>query len=153
LPDWLPRSKGGFRLFEAGNVFEDFGGVAFGFYDFPDFFDFAVGAYEEGAADDAHEGAAHEMFFPPGAELLDGFVVGIAEQGEIEFFLFFEGGLGGDRVRAHPQDSYAVFLEILFCVTKLGRFDCSTGGVGFGIEKEQDAVACEVLKGNGFPFV
>ena len=58
--------------------------MAFGFDEGPEFLDFAGFADEEGAADDAHERAAHELFFLPGAELLDGFVSWIAEQGEIE---------------------------------------------------------------------
>jgi hypothetical protein len=58
--------------------------VAFGFDEGPEFLDFAGFADEEGAADDAHEGATHELFFLPGAELLDGFVSGVAEQREIE---------------------------------------------------------------------
>jgi hypothetical protein len=57
--------------------------MAFGFDEGPDFFDFAGLADEEGAADDAHEGAAHELFFLPGSEFLDGFVGWIAKQGEI----------------------------------------------------------------------
>jgi len=32
------------------------------------------------------EGLAHELLFLPGAEFLDGLVVGIAEQGEIEIW-------------------------------------------------------------------
>ncbi len=58
--------------------------MAFGFDEGPDFFDFAGFADEEGTADDAHEGAAHELFFLPGAEFLDGLVCGVAEQREIE---------------------------------------------------------------------
>ena len=58
--------------------------MAFGSDEGPEFLDFAGFADEEGAADNAHEGAAHELFFLPGAELLDGFVSWIAEQGEIE---------------------------------------------------------------------
>jgi len=58
--------------------------VAFGSDEGPDFLDFAGFADEEGAADDAFEGAAHELFFLPGAEFLDGLVSGVAEQGEIE---------------------------------------------------------------------
>ena len=53
--------------------------MAFGTDEGPDVFDFAGFADEEGTADDAHESAAHELFFLPGAELLDGFVSGIAE--------------------------------------------------------------------------
>ena len=108
-------------------------------------FDFAGFADEEGAADDAHEGAAHELFFLPGAEFLDGLVSGIAEEREVEFLLFLEGGLGFDGIGAHAEDGHTLFVEFLFCVTKLGRFDGSTGGVGFGIEEEEDAVAAEVF--------
>ena len=64
-------------------MFEDGGGVAFGFDEGPDVFDLAGFADEEGTANDAHEGAAHELFFLPGAEFGDEFVSGIAEKGEI----------------------------------------------------------------------
>ena len=110
--------------------------MAFGFDEGPEFLDFAGFADEEGAADDAHEGAAHELFSLPSAELLDGFVSGVAEQGEIEILLFLEGSLGFDGIGAHAEDGDAELVEIFFCVTKLGRFDRSTGGVGFGIEEE-----------------
>jgi len=58
--------------------------MAFGSDEGPEFFDFAGFADEEGTADDAHEGATHEMLFLPGAEFPDGFVGGVAEEGEIE---------------------------------------------------------------------
>jgi hypothetical protein len=58
--------------------------VAFGFDERPDVLDFAGFADEERAANDPFKGAAHELFFLPGAEFLDGFVGGVAEQGEIE---------------------------------------------------------------------
>ncbi len=58
--------------------------MAFGFDEGPEFLDFSGFADEEGAADDAHERAAHELFFLPGAEFADGFVSGVAEQREIE---------------------------------------------------------------------
>ena len=58
---------------------ENGGGVAFGFDEGPDVFDLAGFADKEGTADDAHESAAHKLLFLPGAELLDGFVGGIAE--------------------------------------------------------------------------
>ena len=123
--------RGSFLRDEVENV----GGVAFGFDEGPDVFDFAGFADEEGAAHDAHEGAAHELFFLPGAELLDGFVRGVAEQKEIEILLGLEGGLGIDGIGAHAEDGDAVLVEISFCVAKLGRFDGSTGSVGFGIEE------------------
>jgi len=45
------------------------------------------------------------------------------------------------------------FIELLFCVAKLGRFDDSTGGVGFGEEEEKDALALEVFEGDCFILV
>jgi hypothetical protein len=127
--------------------------VAFGFDEWPEGFDFAGFADEEGTADDAHEGAAHELFFLPGAEFLNGLVGGITEQGEIEFVFLFEGREGFDGVGAHAEDGDAEFVELLFCVTKLGRFYRSTGGVGFGVEKEEDAPASEVFEGDGLAIV
>jgi hypothetical protein len=122
--------------------------VAFGFDEGPDFFDFAGLGDEEGAADDAHVGAAHKLFFLPGAELFDGFVAGIAKQGKVELLLLLERGLGFDGIGAHAEDGHTVLVELLLCVTKLGRFDGSTGGVGFGVEEEEDALALEVTQGD-----
>jgi hypothetical protein len=125
---------------------EDSGGVTFGFDEGPYFFDFAGFADEERAADDAHEGAAHELFFLPGAEFCDGFVGGVGEQRKIELVLGFERGLRFDGICTHAEDGHAELVELLLCVTKLGRFDGSTGGVGFGVEKKKDALAPEVRK-------
>ena len=134
-------------------VVEDFGGVAFGFDGGPDGFDFAGFADEERAADDAHEFAPHELLLLPDAEGGDGFVVGVAEQGEIKFEFGPEQGLRFDRVGAGAEDGYFELVELLFCVTKLGRLDDSTGGVGFGEEEEDDALALEVLERDGLVFV
>ena len=122
--------------------------MAFGSDEGPEFSDFASLADEKGTADDAHVGAAHELFLMPGAELLDGFVGGIAEQGEIETLLGFERGLGCDGIGAHAEDGHAELVELLLCVAKLGRFDGSTGGAGFGVEKKQNALALEVGQGD-----
>jgi hypothetical protein len=46
-----------------------------------------------------------------------------------------------------------VLVEIFLCVTKLGRFDGSTGSVGFGVEEEKDALAGEVFERDGFVFI
>jgi len=132
---------------------EDFGGVAFGFDGGPDFFDFAGFADEEGTADNAHEGAAHELLFLPDAEFLDGLVSRIAKQGEIEFVLFLEGSKSFDGIGAHTEDGHAEPIELLLCVTKLGRFDRSTGSACFGEEEEEDALAGEVLELDFLAFV
>jgi hypothetical protein len=127
--------------------------VAFGSDEGPHGFDFAGFADEERAADDAHEGAAYELFFLPGAEFLNSFVGRIAEQGKIELVSFLEGRESFNGIGAHAEDGDAELVEFLFCVTKLGRFDGSTGGVGFGEEEEQDAPASKVFEGEFFPFV
>jgi hypothetical protein len=77
----------------------------------------------------------------------------VAEQGEIEILLGLEGGLGFDGIGAHAEDSDTELVEIFLCVAKLGRFNRSTGGVGFGVEEEEDALAGEVFEGDGFAFV
>jgi hypothetical protein len=61
--------------------------------------------------------------------------------------------LGFDGIGAHAEDGYAEIVEIFFCVSKLGRFDGSTGSVGFRVEKEEDLPAGEVLEGDGLAVV
>jgi hypothetical protein len=65
----------------------------------------------------------------------------------------FEVGQGNFFVRAGSQDDYTSFVKLRFCVTKLGRFDGSTGCVGFGKEKEEDALALEIYERDIFTFV
>lgn len=135
------------------NDFEDFGGVALGPDDGPEFFDFTGFADEERAANDTHEGTPHELFLLPDAELLDGLAGRIAEQREIEPVLFLERSKGSDGIGAHAENGDIEFVELPLCVTKLGRFDRSTGSAGFGEEKEEDAPAGEVLERDLLPFV
>ncbi len=127
--------------------------MAFGFDEGPDGFDFTGFADEEGAADDAHEGAAHELLFLPSAEFLDGFVSWIAKQREIESVFFLKGCKGFDGIGAHAEDGHVQLVELLLCVTKLGRFDGSTGGAGFGKEEEEDALADEIFESEFFALV
>ena len=130
------------------DALEDNGGVAFGFDEGPDFFDLAGFADEEGATDDAHESAAHELFFLPSTEFRDDFVSGIREQGEIKIVLGLERSLGFNGISAQADDGHVVLVEVFFCVTELGRLDGSTGSVGFGVEEEEDALAFEVSQGD-----
>jgi len=133
--------------------FENFGGVALGSDERPAFLDFSGFADEEGAADDAHEGAAHELLFLPDAELLDSLVSRVAEQGKIESVLFLEPSKRFDGIGAHAKDGHAQLVELPLCVTKLGRFYRSTGSAGFWKEKDEDALAGEVLEGEFLAFV
>lgn len=134
-------------------MFQNFCGVAFGFDGGPHRFDFSGLADEKGAANDAHEFASQELFLLPDAVGLDGFVVGIAEQGKIESVFGLEQSLRFNRIRARAEDGDFQPIELLLCVAKLGRFDDSTRGVGFGEEKEEDAFALEVFERDGFVFV
>jgi hypothetical protein len=127
--------------------------VAFRFHEGPNLFDFTALSDEERTAHDAHEGAAHELLFLPGAELLSRFVSRVAEQWEIEFVLLLEGGLGFDGIGAHAEDGDAEFVEVFFCVTKLGRFDGSTRSVGFREKEEQDSLAAKIRERDVFSLV
>jgi len=134
-------------------VLEDFGGVTFGLDGRPDRFDFAGFANEERAAHDTHEFAPHELLLLPGAVGFDGFVDRIAEQREIKFVLGLKQGLAFHGVGAHAEDGHFKLVEFLPCVAKLGRFNDSAGGVGFGEEKQQDALALEIVQSDSFVFV
>ena len=136
-----------------GDDAEDFGGVAFGSDEGPEFLNFSGFADEERAADDAHESTAHKLFPLPDAELPDGLVSGIAEQGKIEPVLFLERSKRFDGIGAHAEDGHAELVEFSLCVTKLGRFDGSTGSAGFGKEKKENALASEVVEGKFFALV
>ncbi|MGB7232332.1 MAG: hypothetical protein WBD19_11715 [Candidatus Acidiferrum sp.] len=104
----------------------------------------AVRANEKGTADDAKKRLAEEFFHAARAVCFDSFKFRIAEQIEVEFLLDLEDGLRFDGIAAGAEDNYSEFIEVMLCVTKLGRFGRSTGSVGFGIEKEDDALAGEV---------
>ncbi len=79
-------------------MLEDFGGVAFGFDGGPEGFNLAGFANEERTADNAHEFASHELLLLPGPVSFDRFVIGIAEQWEIEFEFGLEQSLRFDRI-------------------------------------------------------
>lgn len=68
--------------------------MAFHFDAVPDVFEFAIGADEKGAANDAQERAAQESFHAARTIGFDGFETKVAEKIEIEFLLGFETGLG-----------------------------------------------------------
>ena len=137
------------RLLALGKMLQNLSGVAFGFDRGPDLFDFAGFADEERTADDAHEFAPHELLFLPRAVRFDGLVIRIAQQRKIESVLGLEQSLCFDRIRAHAEDGHFELIELLFCVTKLGRLDGSTGSVGLGIEKKEHATPLEIFERDG----
>jgi hypothetical protein len=48
------------------------------------------------------------------------------------------------RVGARAQDQHADFVEVLLCVTKLGRFGRSTGSVSLRKEEQHNAPAAKI---------
>ena len=114
----------------------------------PDVFEFAVGADEKRASYDAKERTAKKFLHAARAVGLDGLEIRIAEEIEVEFLLGFETCLGFDGVAAHAEDDHANFIELLFCVAKLGRLNASARGVGLRIEEQHHAFAAEVGERN-----
>ena len=114
----------------------------------PNVFEVAVGADKKGAANNAEKRTTEEFLHAARAVGFDRFEIGIAEEIEVELLLGFEAGLRFDGVAAHAEDDHAEFIELLFCVAKLGRFDRSAGSIGFRIEKEDYAFAEMVGEGD-----
>ena len=127
--------------------------MTFCFYGVPDLLDFAVGADEKGAASDAFEHPAHEFFRAPGTVGFEHFVGRVAEQRKVKFLFGLEALQSFYRVGTNPQNYNIPFVELRLCVTKLGRFKGSTGGVGFGEEKDQDTLSLQVGQGDFFVAV
>jgi hypothetical protein len=124
--------------------------MTLGFDSVPDFFNLPVRANQERTSYDTHVGSAHEFLLLPGTESFDYFVIGIAEQGKIEFVFFFERSEGFYGIGAHAQDGHAKFVELFLCVAKLGRFYRSARGVSLGKEKEQNTFTLKFLRGKCF---
>jgi hypothetical protein len=120
--------------------------MAFRFDVVPDVLDFAVGADQERAAHDSQERFAQERLHAPRAEGFDHFKIGIAQQRKIELVLFLEPGQGFYGIATGAQNRHIQLVELLLCVTKLGRFDRSTRGVRLRKEKEEYALAAKVGK-------
>jgi hypothetical protein len=57
-----------------------------------------------------------------------------------------EAGKRFFRVGTGTQDRYILFVEVLLCVTKLGRFRRSTWGVGFGEEEQHYPLSLEITQ-------
>src|SRR5712692_11498349 len=118
--------------------------MALGFNGVPDSLDFAVGIDEKRGAHDAEKRFAEKLFHAARAVGFDGCEVGVAEKREIQFVLLLESRLSLHGIGAGTKNDHTELIELRFGVTKLGRFDGSTGGVRFRIEIEQDALALEV---------
>lgn len=112
----------------------------------PNFLELAIHPDEKRAANNAEKGLTEEFLHAARAVGFNGFEFGIAEQIEVELLLSLECGLRFDGIAACAEDDDIKFVEVFLRVTKLGRFGGSTGSVGFGIEKEHDALAKKIGK-------
>jgi hypothetical protein len=128
-PEWNcePRLRG-----EPG---QDIRGVSLGFHFIPDLFNLSIWSDKECAAHNPLVSAAHEFLCPPGSKRFDHFVRRIAQEREIQLLLGLENLQRFNGVSTSAEDVDAALIKLRFCVTKLGRFDCSTGSVGLR-EKE-----------------
>src|SRR5688572_18116626 len=105
----------------------------------------AIGADDEGGPNHAHELlTARTLLEAPDAVLLGDLVIGIGQQRKRKRVLFLEGGLGLDGVRAAPEHESADALETSEIVTDSACFGRSAGGIGAGIEIEDDRLAARV---------
>jgi hypothetical protein len=70
----------------------------------------------------------------------------IAEQRKIQLLFLLEARKRFFRIGARTQDRYILFVEVLLCVAKLGRFRRSTWRVGFGEEEQHYPLALEITQ-------
>ena len=118
--------------------------MAFRFYIVPDVLDFSVRADQERAAHDSQERFAEKFLHPARPVSLNHLEFRIAQQRKIQLVLFLEAGLGLHWIGAGPQDRYINLFKLFLCVTKLGRFDRSTGGVRLREEKQDDTLTAKI---------
>jgi hypothetical protein len=127
------------RLFLGGG--EDCCDVALHFYLVPHLLDLAVRTDQEAAAHDSGEAAAHELLGAPDAVGFQHFVTWIADQWKSQLLLGAKCRQRLFGIAAGADDCYTELIEVLLCVTKLGRFGRSTRSIRFRKEKENDAPA------------
>src|SRR5262249_54156995 len=78
---------------------------------------------------------------------------GIGEQRERELVLGFELGLGGNGILADPDHLGVLLAEYGDFITEIAGFLRSAGGVGLGVEKQNDAAALQALEREIFSLV
>jgi hypothetical protein len=86
------------------------------------------------------------LFGSPNAIGFDHFVRRIAEQWEIKLLFVLEARQFLHGISAGAQDCHILFIEVLFCVTELGRFRRSTRCVRFGKKEQHHALAFKIRK-------
>jgi hypothetical protein len=70
--------------------------------------------------------------------------ISVAEEAERETVFLREGSVLLGLVVRDAEDFDPELLEVIPAVPQLGGFQCSTGGVGLGVEEEQKRLSFEV---------
>jgi hypothetical protein len=124
--------------------------MAFGFYFGKDVLNRAVGSDDESGAGDAHDFLAIHVFLLDNAVGFGNLLVGVSEEGKwkLEFILKFLLGFG--RIGRDAEENGAGFLNLAVGVAEGAGFDGASGGIGTGVEIEDDDFAAEALERNFF---
>ena len=119
--------------------------MSLGLHFLKDVFDFSVRPDQEGGAGDPHDLLAVHVFLFHYTVSVAYFLVDVGQEcvGQLVFFLeflLFCGRVGGD-----PEDYGTGLLNFFVCVTKLGRLNGSTRGIGLRIKEQHHGFAAEIL--------
>jgi hypothetical protein len=124
--------------------------VAFGLYFFEGVDEALVRADEVGGAFDAFDELSVHIFGLDKVVAIDQNHVGIGQQIVGEFVFVFEFLLGFYIVAGDAEDYYACLLEFFEGVAEAAGLDGAAGGVGSGVEEEDNGFSFEVGEGDVF---
>jgi hypothetical protein len=127
--------------------------VAFGFDFGEDFDEGLVGADEERRPLDADDFLAVHVLFLENPKLFADFFVYICKEWIRQVVLGLEFGLGFGRVAGDAEDDGSGVLELFEGVAEAAGFDGAAGGIGPGIEEEDNGLAGEVAEMHGLILV
>lgn len=123
--------------------------MAGGFDVFEDVEDAAVGADDVGGARDTGDGLAVHCFLHDTAKLLADFLVRISKERIGEIVLLLKLFLRADGVAGDAKYNHTNTLQHFELVAEAAGLHGAAGGVGAGIEEEDDGFSGEVADTNG----
>ena len=127
--------------------------MAFRRHFIPDFPNYSVRTDPESHAYDAQERFPQKTFHPSRTVGLNHLVFGVRQQRKIQLMFDLELRLRFHIVPAASQDGGVQLLELLDCVTKLGRFVDSTRSIRFGVKVEDQIPSAVIRQRNGLSVV
>jgi len=108
-----------------------------------------LGADKERSAHDAHDLLSIHVFLFQHVKLLSDFFFVVGQQGVRQGLLFLKLELRLWSIRRDAEDDQPGFLQLGICVAEPARLQRSTGGVGFGIEEQDDILASKLIERDG----